>query len=505
VGILLTDAETGLDPSNPTVRAFRASGNAITGNGYGFFNADILNASVRLGASASAPGNWWGCATGPPASGCNSVSGVDTASAPSVELGTPLASAPPPLAVPAPTPDLPPAGSFVDPAEGDEVAIGETVTPTVFTSDDFGVKSVAVTLDGNPFATGGHTPYEFSWTPTIADIGTRTFAATITDSSGHTTVVSRRLVVPAPPGYVAATLDPLSWNAGTILIGFATTRSFTLTNTGQNPVAIGSIALTGDATFAISGGSCAAPSTLAIGASCTIVVRFAPAGEGPRVGALSVGYVAPGSTGPLVATLTGSGHIVPVLAIPGAGPGAAVPPPAAPMCEGHTATIVAAPGQTSIIGTPGSDVIIGTAAADTIDGRGGNDTICAGAGADTVRGARGNDLIRGGSGNDRLSGDAGDDVLLGGAGADDLRGGSGNDRTGGGDGNDRVDGGSGNDVLDEMKLSGRGKDRLFGGTGNDRIRTAGSTKDQVDCGSGRDFVLVDRFDKHVHCESVTHA
>jgi hypothetical protein len=312
-GVLLTDAETGPDPTNPVVRGFSASANAITGNGVGLYNANITNTAVRLGAPASAPGNWWGCAAGPGSPGCDPVSGPDSASAASVELGTPLATAPAPLSVPAATADAPPTGSFADPGEGDDVAVGQTVTPTVLAHDDFGVKSVAVTVDGSPLATDGVAPYEFSWTPTYADLGaTHTLAATITDSTGQSVVVTRHLDVPVPPGYHAATLDALSWDAGTILVGYEATRSFTLTNSGQNPVSVTSIGLTGDATFSIitAPNSCTTSTTLAIGASCGIVVRFTPTAEGPRVGALSVGYSAPGAESPIVAALAGTGHIL---------------------------------------------------------------------------------------------------------------------------------------------------------------------------------------------------
>jgi Ca2+-binding RTX toxin-like protein len=190
------------------------------------------------------------------------------------------------------------------------------------------------------------------------------------------------------------------------------------------------------------------------------------------------------------------------------------PGPARPLCNGKTATIVAAPGQTALIGTAGPDVIVGDGTAETIDGGAGDDTICAGGGADTIRGGAGNDTIVGGNGKDTIRGDAGDDVLtgdggddllLGGAGDDDLRAGSGNDRAAGGDGADIVDGGSGNDVLDDQKLGGRGRDHLFGGTGSDRVRTAGGSTDAVDCGSGRDSVLLDRNDSQKRCERTTRA
>ncbi len=316
-GVLLTDAETGPDPSNPAVRAFSLGASSITGNGFGLVNADIANTAprpwgvrdARLGPVA-AEGNWWGCAAGPGNPGCDPVAGEAGSG---VELGTPLAAPPPPLTVPAVVADAPPTGAFVDPAEGDDVAVGQTITPTVVASDDVAVKSVALTLDGAPLGTDAAAPYEFSWTPAYADIGaTHTFVATITDSSDQTSTTARHVVVPVPAGYEAATLAPLSWDAGTILAGYEATRSFTLTNSGQNPVAIGAIGLTGGAGFSIVSAPnvCTAPSTLAAGASCTIVVRFAPAGEGPQAGALTVGYTAPGAGGPLVAALAGSGHIL---------------------------------------------------------------------------------------------------------------------------------------------------------------------------------------------------
>ena len=192
---------------------------------------------------------------------------------------------------------------------------------------------------------------------------------------------------------------------------------------------------------------------------------------------------------------------------PGPPPPVAPPPPAPPpagpvLCQGKPATIIATATQHHITGTARADVIIATDRADTIDGRAGNDTICAGAGNDTIHGAAGNDTIRAGAGNDSVLGDSGNDLLLGGAGNDDLHAGRGNDRLGGGDGDDRADGGPGDDLLDEMRLSGRGNDHLLGDTGNDHIRTAGDTKDTVDCGPGRDFALLDTRDKHRRCDSM---
>ncbi len=316
-GVLLTDAETGSDPSNPAVRAFSLSASSLTGNGFGLVNANIANTAPRPAEAGgtkagpvSADGNWWGCAAGPGNPGCDPVIGV---SGGEIELGTPLATAPAPLSVPAVMADAPPTGSFVDPGEGDDVAVGQTIAPTVVASDDVAVKSVALTLDGVALGTDPSAPYEFSWTPAFADIGaTHTFQATITDSSDQTVVVTRHVDVPVPAGYAAATISPLSWDAGTILVGYEATRSFTVTNSGQNPVTIGTIGLTGDASFSIvpAPNVCTAASTLAIGASCTVIVRFAPAAEGPLLGALSIAYTAPAAASPIVVALAGDGHIL---------------------------------------------------------------------------------------------------------------------------------------------------------------------------------------------------
>lgn len=208
VGILLTDAETGDDPSNPGTPAFTATGNRITGNGYGMFNADITNAAVRLGAPAQATGNWWASATSCPivgsgstsASSCQGISGNDTASAASIVTGTILAAAPTTLVVPVVPTDGAPSVGFTEPTGTPEVQIGEEVDPVVIATDDYGVQRVTVTADGAPVGSTTLEPYEFHWTPTAADAGkTITLRALATDSSGQTSLATTDVKVLAPP------------------------------------------------------------------------------------------------------------------------------------------------------------------------------------------------------------------------------------------------------------------------------------------------------------------
>jgi hypothetical protein len=147
--------------------------------------------------TALATGNWWG-STGATTTG-------------PVDAGTPLAAAPAPLSVPAAAVDALPTGAIVDPFGPTVVPYGETIYPVVVAADDFGVKSVALTANGAPVASVGHTPYEFTWTPAYGDIGDIvTLAATITDSSGQKSVVSTEVKVPAittnPPGTVSGSV-----------------------------------------------------------------------------------------------------------------------------------------------------------------------------------------------------------------------------------------------------------------------------------------------------------
>jgi dienelactone hydrolase len=198
-GVLLTGAET---------NGWYAKGSAITGNGYGLFNADVTNTTVREAAPALATENYWGAA-GPPIEGpsllgpgIEGVSGKDTASNPSV-LFEPALGGTPALGGPRAITDAPPVAALVDPGDGEEVEAGEAVVPVVLAEDDFGVKSVSLSADGEPLATMSESPYAFEWTPNEEDEGeTVTLEATVQDSSGQTVTSSVDVEVakaPEPP------------------------------------------------------------------------------------------------------------------------------------------------------------------------------------------------------------------------------------------------------------------------------------------------------------------
>ena len=94
---------------------------------------------------------------------------------------------------------------------------------------------------------------------------------------------------------------------GNVLVGTATPMSLTLTNIGMVPVALEGIVAIGD--YLVSG-DCGA--TIAVGAGCTVNVRFFPRMRGQQGGALEVRSNAEGS--PHRVQLSGAGCSVPSIA-----------------------------------------------------------------------------------------------------------------------------------------------------------------------------------------------
>ena len=82
--------------------------------------------------------------------------------------------------------------------------------------------------------------------------------------------------------------------------------------------------------------------------------------------------------------------------------------------------------------------------------------------------------------------------------ADVLAGGDGKDRLRGFRGADSICGKASGDVI----TPGPGRDRVRGGAGADRILARDGRRDAIDCGSGRDLVMIDRRDRLVNCERV---
>ncbi|HST38486.1 MAG TPA: choice-of-anchor D domain-containing protein, partial [Conexibacter sp.] len=236
------------------------------------------------------------------------ISGVDAVGRASVEVPYGRPSAPPIPAAPGVTVDTAPTASFAEPFDG-EAVVGESFVPTVSASDDFGVRSVELTLDAEAPQLATLAPYEFGggWRPDYDEIGqTHTLSARVVDSAGNETVVTGDFEVVAPAGYEAAQVDADALDAGSVLLGATADRTVTVTNSGENPVTLTALDLSGTG-FAPAGGSCVAGAELAVGESCTVTVRFAPTVAGAASGTLSIPYTAIGAGAPLAVTLGGTG------------------------------------------------------------------------------------------------------------------------------------------------------------------------------------------------------
>lgn len=236
-GVFLQDAENGPDPDHPAEPGLKVSGTGVINNRVGLYNADATGTAIRTGAPITATGNYWGCSLGPvvgnsnsapgnAAFGCQGISGNDagTPAAASVTTAPFVATVPTDLAVPVAPNDDAPAVRFSEPTGTPEAKVGETISPVVVASDDFGVAAVTLAAGGAPVATLRKAPYEFAWAPTAADAGkTVALTATATDSSGQTTTatisvkVAALPVTPPAPSKPVNTAAPLI--AGDVTVG----------------------------------------------------------------------------------------------------------------------------------------------------------------------------------------------------------------------------------------------------------------------------------------------
>ena len=158
--------------------------------------------------------------------------------------------------------------------------------------------------------------------------------------------------------------------ANQILNTTSPTQSVTITNTGSEPLTIGSIAITG--THSTDFGQASSCPSIAPSATCTVSVTFTPTGLGARTASLTVTSNAASS--PDNVTLTGTGigvnsFLVTVVKT-GTGSGTVTSSPAgincAPTCaasfaSGSTVTLTTTPAAGSVLGSwTGCDAVVGT-------------------------------------------------------------------------------------------------------------------------------------------------
>src|SRR6266540_4062516 len=137
-------------------------------------------------------------------------------------------------------------------------------------------------ISPSTLAAGAACTISVSFAPTAT--GSRTASVSITDDaagSPHSLSLSGTGTAPSP----AVNLTPSSLDFGAQLVSTTSdAKAATLTNTGTGPLTISSIAIAGAgaAAYAQTNTCPTGPSTLAVNASCTISVTFAPTATGAR-------------------------------------------------------------------------------------------------------------------------------------------------------------------------------------------------------------------------------
>jgi cytochrome c553 len=129
--------------------------------------------------------------------------------------------------------------------------------------------------------------------------------ALASNASNGAVSVALRGTVSAPAPAIAATPSAVSFGAQNVGAAGAS-QAVTLANTGNVPLTLNSIAVTGADSIAIAAKTCAA--TLAPGASCTVTLTFAPKSEGPAAATLAVAS----NAAPLQIGVSGNGTAAPV-------------------------------------------------------------------------------------------------------------------------------------------------------------------------------------------------
>jgi hypothetical protein len=238
--------------------------------------------------------------------------------------------------------------------------------------------SCTVTLQAAPVAAGA-----FSASLTLASNA----------SNGDASVgLSGTAAAPTP----ALTATPSAIAFGTQTIGAtAVAQSVVLANTGNVAIAFNSIGVTGSNTFSVGGSDCGA--TLAVGASCSTSLRFAPVAAGAVSAVLAVASNAPALQVGISGTGTTQATAKPALSE--TGPIAFSDTQVGGSALEHTTTLSNGGNAALKIATltlggnqPGDFVVGGTCAANASVGPGASCTITT-AFKPTAAGARGADLL----------------------------------------------------------------------------------------------------------------
>jgi subtilisin family serine protease len=184
-------------------------------------------------------------------------------------------------------------------------AIGATSAPQAVTFTNTGIMTAVISsiqITGNFAQTNNCGP---SVAPGVSCTINVTYSPTASGNTSGSMVIQGNFQTPSPTVFlsgtgltISASLTPSTLNLGSQPQNTTSaSQALTYTNTGDLPVSISGIAITGDF-----GQTNNCPASLAVSSSCTINVTFTPTATGTRSGTISVSGNAPAS-----AALTGTG------------------------------------------------------------------------------------------------------------------------------------------------------------------------------------------------------
>jgi hypothetical protein len=172
-----------------------------------------------------------------------------------------------------------------------------TVTSAALSGATFSITGAAFPLTINAGG-GSNVSVRFAPTTTGNHSGSITLSSNATNQISPVGLAGSATAPPNPQ----LTVSPTNWDFGQVAVGGSSSKSVTLTNTGNASVSISSANVTGSG-YSVSG--ITFPRTVAVGASTTATINFAPPSPGSSPG--SVSFVSNANNSPAVTSVSGSG------------------------------------------------------------------------------------------------------------------------------------------------------------------------------------------------------
>jgi hypothetical protein len=163
-----------------------------------------------------------------------------------------------------------------------------TITMAGPNAAEFAIAAGGTCNAGTVVNGGANCTVRITFTPAAA--GARTASLSIVHNASATpaTVALSGTGTAAAQSGASLSADTLAFAAQSVGTASAV-RTITLTNTGQAPLTLNTLALAGTSAAEFTrAGTCAAAGTVAVGATCTVQLAFAPAAVGARTATLTV-------------------------------------------------------------------------------------------------------------------------------------------------------------------------------------------------------------------------